>query len=169
MYDKKWFWGLVTRRGAKCCEELGINQQSFKAYHKCHINKVMAIAFTAFAFEDSIDNGGVGEKLKLIRAQGKKVASKTQKKAVRQDDGSIRFNGDVIRNKGDVYNVDCAVTGSNSGSNPNDPKCPLLPIFLEIIFPMILDLIKEGGKYAGYIPIIQGDNAGPHQDAKFLC
>jgi hypothetical protein len=33
---------------------------------------------------------------------------------------------------------------------------------------MIHELIKEGGKYAGYIPIIQGDNAGPHQDAAFL-
>jgi hypothetical protein len=157
----------VTRRGANCCAELDINQQSFKAYHKCHINKVMAIAFTAFAFEDSMDNGGVGEKLKLIRAQGKKVACRTQKKAVRQDDGSIRFNGDTIRDKGVVYNVDCAVTGSTSGT-PNDPKCPLLPIFMDIIFPMIHDLIKEGGKYAGYIPIIQGDNAGPHQDAAYL-
>jgi hypothetical protein len=168
MYDEKWFWGLVTRRGAKCCDELGINQQSFKAYHKCHINKVMAIAFTAFALEDSMDNGGVGEKLKLIRAQGKKVASKTQRKAVRQLDGSIRFNGEIIRNKGDVYNVDCAVTGSNSGTSASDPKCPLLPIFLEIIFPMIHNLIQEGGKYEGYTPIIQGDNAGPHQDAAFL-
>ena len=33
---------------------------------------------------------------------------------------------------------------------------------------MIQDLIKEGGKYAGYIPIIQGGNAGPHQDAAYL-
>jgi hypothetical protein len=40
----------------------------------------MAIAFTAFAFEDSIDNGGAGEKLKLIRAQGKKVASRKTKR-----------------------------------------------------------------------------------------
>jgi hypothetical protein len=91
-----WFWGLVTRRGAKCCEELGINQQSLKAYHKCQINKVMAIAFTAFAFEDSMDNGVVGEKLKLIRPLGKNVASRIQRKAVRQQDGSIRFNGEAI-------------------------------------------------------------------------
>jgi hypothetical protein len=60
------------------------------------------IAFTAFAFEDSMDNGGVSEKLKLIRAQGKKVASRIQRKAARQQDGSIRLNGEVIRNKGDV-------------------------------------------------------------------
>jgi hypothetical protein len=49
---------LVTRRGAKACKELGIEQQSFQAYHKNHVNKVMAIAFTAFAFVDCIDNGG---------------------------------------------------------------------------------------------------------------
>ena len=27
--------------------------------------------------------------------------------------------------------------------------------------------MKEGGKFEGYLPIIQGDNAGPHEDAKF--
>jgi hypothetical protein len=32
MYDEKWFWGLVIRRGAKACSDLGIHQQSFKAY-----------------------------------------------------------------------------------------------------------------------------------------
>jgi hypothetical protein len=73
-------------------EHQTINQLSFKAYHKCHINEVMPIAFTAFAFEDPMDNGGVGENLKLIRAQGKKVASRIQRKAVRQQDGSIRFD-----------------------------------------------------------------------------
>ena len=31
MYDKKWFWGLVTRKGAKMCEELGINPHTFIA------------------------------------------------------------------------------------------------------------------------------------------
>jgi hypothetical protein len=80
MYDEKWFWGLVTRRGAKACKELGIEQQSFQAYHKNHINKVMAITFTASAFVDCIDNGGCAEKLALIRAQGKKVAARMQKK-----------------------------------------------------------------------------------------
>jgi hypothetical protein len=167
MYDEKWFWGLVTRRGAKCCHKLDINQQYFKAYHKSHINKVMGIAFTAMAFEDSLDNGGRAEKLAFIRAQGKKVASKTQRKSVRQPDGSIRYNGDIIRNKGEVYNVDCCVTGTSSGT-PSTPQCPLLPVFLETIFPMVERMVGQDGKYAGYTPIFQGDNAGPHQDGKFL-
>jgi hypothetical protein len=88
IYDEKWFWGLVTRRGAKACKELGIEQQSFQAYHKNHINKVMAIAFTEFAFVDCIDNGGCAEKLALIRAQGKKVlAARMQRKSVKQPNG----------------------------------------------------------------------------------
>jgi hypothetical protein len=27
--------------------------------------------------------------------------------------------------------------------------------------------VELGGQYEGYIPVIQGDNAGPHTDAKF--
>jgi hypothetical protein len=168
MYDEKWFWGLVTRRGAKACQELGIDQHFFQAYHKNHINKVMGIAFTAMAFEDSLDNGGSAEKLAFIRAKGKKVASRIQRKAVRQPDGNVKFCGDVIRRKGDVYDVDCAVTGSSPGT-PNDPKCPLLPIFFNIIFPRVEQMVGVGGKYEGYTPVFQGDNAGPHQDATYVA
>ena len=28
--------------------------------------------------------------------------------------------------------------------------------------------VSEGGLYEGYVPVIQGDNAGPHQDATYL-
>ena len=57
-FDEKWMWGLVVRRYAKSCSKLGLNKEYFKAYHRNHINKVMMIAFTAFAFEDNIENGG---------------------------------------------------------------------------------------------------------------
>ena len=167
MYDEKWFWGLVLRRGAKCCKELGIEEKSFSAYHKNHINKVMAIAFTAFAFEDCIENGGNAKKLAFIRAQRKKVAAKMQKACVFQADGTRKYNGEVIRKKGDIYDVDCAVTGSNEGT-PDNPKCPLLPIFRNIIFPRVEELVGSGGKYEGYTPVFQGDNAGPHQDAAYI-
>lgn len=69
--------------------------------------------------------------------------------------------------KGDVYDVDCAVTGSSPGT-PSDPKCPLLPIFQNIIFPRIESMVGPGGKYEGYTPVFQGDNAGPHQDATYV-
>ena len=75
------------RRYAKACEELGLEQAAFKAYHRNHINKVMAIAFTAYAFEDSILNGGEAHKLGLFRSQSYRVAEKKVKESVRQPDG----------------------------------------------------------------------------------
>jgi hypothetical protein len=68
-YDKKWFWGLVTRKGARACEELGIDPHTFEAYHKSHINKTMGVAFVAFAFEDSIENGGKAVRLDFLGCQ----------------------------------------------------------------------------------------------------
>lgn len=44
------------------------------------------------------------------------------------------------------------------------PKFSLKRLFEEIILPKIHELVDEGGKYEGYLPIIQGHNAGPHQD-----
>lgn len=40
--------------------------------------------------------------------------------------------------------------------------------FKEIVFPAIKKLVGKGGKYEGYRPIIQGDNAGPHRDERFM-
>ncbi len=43
-----------------------------------------------------------------------------------------------------------------------------LPVFFETILTMVECMICQDGKYAGYTPIFQGDNAGPDQDSKFL-
>jgi hypothetical protein len=40
--------------------------------------------------------------------------------------------------------VDCAVTGSSPGT-PDDPTCPLLPIFCDAIFPIVESLVGPGG------------------------
>jgi hypothetical protein len=48
-----------------------------------------------------------------------------QKKAVKHPNGQTTYSGEVVRRKGDVYDVQCAVTGSSPGT-PDDPKCPLL-------------------------------------------
>jgi hypothetical protein len=68
-YEEKWFWGHVIRKGAWACEELGIDPHTFEAYHKSHINKTMGVAFVAFAFEDSVENGGKAVKLDFLRCQ----------------------------------------------------------------------------------------------------
>jgi hypothetical protein len=77
-YNEKWFWGMVCRRDAKACEELGISPVTFAAYHKSHISKVMATAVVGFAFEDSIDNGGEAINLGFYCTQTFKVARKLQ-------------------------------------------------------------------------------------------
>jgi len=41
-------------------------------YHKNHINKVMMTAFTAFAFEDTLENGGDAIKLVDCAVTGSK-------------------------------------------------------------------------------------------------
>jgi hypothetical protein len=167
-YDEKWlFWGLIVRHDAKSCEELGIDPVTFAAYHKSHISKVMATAVTAFAFEDSIENGGDAIKLGLYRAQTHKIARKLQKQSVRQLDGSFKQTGPVIRRKGDLYLVDCCVTGASHGT-PDDPKFALKYMFELHVFPEIARLVGPGGEYEGFIPIIQGDNAGPHDETKFI-
>jgi hypothetical protein len=54
----------------------------------CHIDKVMAVAFTAFAFDESIEDGGKGVKLGLYRVQEARAAKKLVKRigAMRMDD-----------------------------------------------------------------------------------
>jgi hypothetical protein len=121
------------------------------------IAKTMGIAVVGMAFDDNLENGGVAVKMLFDRAQSAKVAQRlTRNKA-----------GKVLRKKGDVYFVDCCVTGASEGT-PKDPKFPLLSYFKHGVFPEIEKLTKPGGRFFGYTPVIQGDNAGPHTDAKFI-
>ena len=55
-YDEKWFFGWVNRANAKLLDCLGLEKSHPYLYHKNHIDKVMHIAFTAFAFDSNIDN-----------------------------------------------------------------------------------------------------------------
>jgi hypothetical protein len=166
-YDKKWFCGLVMHRGAKSCADLGINPQSYSAYHKSHISKTMGMAFTAFAFKDSIENGGEAIKLGFFNTQSYKVAQQMVRESVHQPDGSMKQCGLVKQRKGDKYLVDCAITGSDPG-NLENPKFPLIDPFCEYVFPKVNELVGPGGKYEDYVPIFQGDNAGPHQEDRYL-
>ena len=164
-YDEKWFWGLVLRKNAKSFWDLDPN--TIKAYHKSHISKVMGICTLGFAFVDNVENGGTGIKIDLSRCQSNKVAGRKQRAARRdQETGRIVYDGEILRQKGDLYLVDCNVTGSTCGTS-DDPKFALLSYFHELVFEAVKDLVKVGGKFEGYLPVFQGDNAGPHQDAKY--
>ena len=76
------------------------------------------------------------------------------------------YDGEVLRREGDLYLVDYNVTGSLCGT-ADDPRFAFLTYFEGLVFEAVKDLVKDGGKFESYTPVIQGDNAGPHQDATF--
>ena len=99
-------------------------QKAYKAYHKNHINKVIMTAFTTYAFMDSTENGGEVVKLGMLQAQSFKVAERTVREGVRQEDGTIKMTGPIKQKRDNLYLVDCAVAGSSNGS-AKDPKYSL--------------------------------------------
>jgi len=166
-YDEKWFYGWVNRANAKKCEILGIEKSHSYLYHKNHIDKVMAVAVTAYAFSGNVENGGDGLKLGLYRVQAARIAKRTVRISRRDNDGKLCYDGEIIREAGDAYLVDCNVTGSHHGTSDN-PKFCLLDLFRDHIFPCVDALVRADGEYPGYIPVFQGDNTGLHQDKKFM-
>jgi hypothetical protein len=158
-FDEKWFWGLVARRTAKAVPELDLAKTDLHVYHKSHIEKVMGTAVTGYAFEDCMDNGGIGIKLGFYRAQ----CTKRAKKLVRKYNSKTgKYDGDVVRKKGDLYTVDTTITGTDQGSM-SYPKWPLKRMFEKSIIPMLKELTQgRRAKFKGYTVVIQGDNAGPH-------
>ena len=59
----------------------------------------MILAVTGYAFNNHILNGGHGLKIGIIRAQAAKIAIKTVRESTRQEDGSLKYNGDTQRLK----------------------------------------------------------------------
>lgn len=152
-YDEKWFWGMLLRKTAKKFD--GLDPEVIRCYHKNHISKTMGIAVVGIAFEDTLENGGEGLKIVFQRCQSAKVAKR-----------KVSKNGVEVRKKGDIFYVDCGVTGTLHGT-AKDPKFALHSFFKDSVFPAIYKLVKPGGPYNGYTPVFQGDNAGPHKDDKF--
>jgi hypothetical protein len=91
-YDEKWFYSWISRQAANTCELLGLEKSHTYHYDKCHIDKVMAVAFTAFAFDSNrIEDGGKGVKLGLYRVQESRAAKKLVKKNRRDEEWTIRW------------------------------------------------------------------------------
>jgi hypothetical protein len=145
-YDEKWFYSWVSRQAANICELLGLEKTHTYHYDKCHIDKVMAVAFTAFAFDQSIEDGGKGIKLGFYRVQEARVAKKLVKKNRRDENG--RYDGEIVRDEGDTYLIDYNMTGSNDWTW-DKPKFSLLSLFRDHIFPKVLDSVSEGGLPGG--------------------
>jgi hypothetical protein len=118
------------------CEVRGIKKSYTYLYHKCHINKVMAGAFTSFAFDSSVKNGGHGVKIGLYRVQAARVAQRDVCESRIDENGRCSYDGSIVRIKGNAYLVDCNVTGSDEGTS-NNPKLTLMALFCDQVFPRL--------------------------------
>ena len=49
----------MNRANCKLLELLGLEKTHTYVYHKNHVDKVMVVAFTAYAFENNVENSGV--------------------------------------------------------------------------------------------------------------
>jgi hypothetical protein len=127
----------------------------------------MVIAGTGYAFEEHIKNCGYGLKIMMHRVQGARIAKKCVRAGRKSQLGQQVYDGKVIREKGDVYIIDCNVTGSDAGMS-DKPKFSLKDFFEHSFSPRLCELVGPDGKYEAYITIIQGDNAGPHQDKTLI-
>ena len=145
------------------CAELVINPTNFDWYHKNHINKCMAVAVTNFAFNYSIDNGGDAIKIGFVRAQQYNIANRL---VTRNTETNADVSRKVVREKDDPWLVNCSVTGSRLGT-PDNPKFLLKGYFRKTILPIVGELVSPGEKYAGYNPIFQGKNSGPHEEDQY--
>jgi hypothetical protein len=88
-FDEKWFWGFVGRGNAKMAPSAGIKKSTKSAYHRSHIDKVMSIAFTGFAFDTEIENGGDGLKIGFFRCQAARIAKKQVRESRRTETGAL--------------------------------------------------------------------------------
>ena len=98
--------------------------------------------------------------------EGARILKHSVRKSRRDENSNLKYNGNTVRKKDELHLVDCNVTGSDSGTS-DAPKYALLDLIRDIIFPEIHRLVRPGGKYEGYIPLMQGYNVGPHEDATY--
>jgi hypothetical protein len=58
------------------CKELRIKKHEYYIYHKNHIEKVIAVAITAYAFDGSLDSRGDGLEIVIYQLQAARLAKK---------------------------------------------------------------------------------------------
>ena len=145
---------MILRETAK--KFYGLNPEAVREYHKSHISKTMGIAVLAVGFVDSLESGGRSIKIDFKRYHSSKVRQRN----------IVGKNGIIIQKKGDSHYIYFNVTDSNNGTS-KDPKFQLKIFFETCLFPVIEKLVCGGSHFEGFAPVIQGDNASPHQDENF--
>ena len=168
-WDEKWWKALVARKGAKMCDALDIPRSYLLAKHKDHIDQVMGICFVGYAFKGHIENGGVGISLGLHRVCSPAVAGRLQRAATHDEEtGKTRFQGEILRRKGDLWEKDCTLTSTSIGT-ASKPKMSLTQLWDDSILGQLDTITGIGGAFEGYTVVDQCDNGGPHRGEEFVA
>jgi hypothetical protein len=61
-------------QASSCRHAMDSSNNNNNLYHKCHIDKVMFVAFAVLAYDRGVENGGKSVKLGFYRVQGARVA-----------------------------------------------------------------------------------------------
>ena len=72
---------------------------------------------TGYAFNNHLENGGDGLKIRIVQVQVAKIAKKTMWKTTEHEDGSLRYDGDIKLEAAYIYVVDMTITGSSIGTS----------------------------------------------------
>ena len=104
--------------------------------------------------------------MSFIQAQGRKKTCWKFRKSHILKDSSTKCDGLIIQEQSDIYWKDSFMTGSNDWTL-GDPKFSMKMIFKEIIFIQIKTLLSKGGEFGNISVIIQGGQAGPHENRVF--
>jgi hypothetical protein len=56
----------------------------------------MAVAFTAFVFDSSVENGGYVVKIGLYQVQAARVAQRDIQESRLDENGNCRYDGDIV-------------------------------------------------------------------------
>ena len=75
----------------------------------------------------------MGVNLGIYRVQGARISKKTVREIFCDGEGKIKYDGEIMRKKGNAYMVGCTVTGVDSGAL-DAPKLSLKYLFEEHTF-----------------------------------
>ena len=130
----------------------------------------MVHACVGALFDKDLECGCLGLKISFDRCAVARVALRDQKKGRRDENGSMVFDGELIRSRGSTYKVDVCVTGSNVGTSTKPKFAPQM-LWKHKFFPLIDKLVEDvdsnAGPCRGARVTLQQDHAGPHDEFFF--
>jgi hypothetical protein len=99
----------------------------------------------------------------LHRYQGYRICQRVQREGKTDPEtGTTFYKGNaVIREKGEMYLVDCNVFGEDIGT-VTEPKFVLRLLWQHVLLPAFDELVAPGGLCEHALVVHQEDNAGPH-------